>query len=242
MAQLACMDIDSVLALLGVLTRLLSEVVRGGESRKVKRLGAWAWALLGRCRDISELGSSEVGEIRDLGKRAAKVLAKIRENQREMEISQFQEQQEGDFDNQEEELEGEEGDTETVGDAEGEKIEPLTEVTVVSEEVSTNEVQVGNAPANGEEFSEELEAAKARLQAKLPMNDLAPAVAPSISTDEGEVVEEEEENEEVDEPSETRKQARAMLDMVITIVGEFYGQRDLLEARDLWDEDLEEWS
>ncbi|KAI4122826.1 MAG: hypothetical protein LQ347_006375, partial [Umbilicaria vellea] len=28
----------------------------------------------------------------------------------------------------------------------------------------------------------------------------------------------------------------ATLDMIITIVGEFYGQRDLLEGRDLWDE------
>ncbi|KAA6408311.1 MAG: hypothetical protein FRX48_08053 [Lasallia pustulata] len=31
----------------------------------------------------------------------------------------------------------------------------------------------------------------------------------------------------------------ATLDMIITVVGEFYGQRDLLEERDLWDEAFE---
>ena len=33
------------------------------------------------------------------------------------------------------------------------------------------------------------------------------------------------------------KQTRAMLDMIITIVGEYYGQRDLLTAREIWDEE-----
>lgn len=233
MAQLACMSVDSVLALIGILMRLLSEVIRAGEARKVRSLGAWAWGLLGRCRDISELGSSEVGEIRDLGKRAAKVLDKIRENQRAME-----EQQEEGFNNREEqsEIEAEEGDTEMTGDVEGEKTGPATEVTVEPEEVLSVQAEITHT--NGDEVSDELEAAKARLQAKITTDDgSAPVAAPSISTDEGEVVE-----EDIDEPAETRKQARAMLDMIITIVGEFYGQRDLLESRDLWEEDLEEWS
>ncbi|KAK2767407.1 hypothetical protein FQN54_003563 [Arachnomyces sp. PD_36] len=242
MAQLACMDIESVLALTSVVTRLLSEVVRGGDVRKVKRLGAWAWGLLGRCRDISELGSSEVGEIRELGKRAAKVLVKMRESQREieMEVSQLQEQQEEEpVEEEEQQSEGEEGDAELTSHAEGEKSEGPTEAIMVSEEVS---VQVESTHTNGDSAPEDLEAAKARLQAELSTNISAPVTAPSISTDEGEVVEEEAEEEIVDGPTETRKQSRAMLDMIITIVGEFYGQRDLLESRDLWDEDLEEWS
>lgn len=232
MAQLACMDINSVLALIGILMRLLSEVIRGGEVRKVRSLGAWAWGLLGRCRDISELGSSEVGEIRDLGKRAAKVLDKMRENQRAME-----EQQEVDYNNQEEQYAEEGGDTEMAGDLEGEKSGPPTEVTSEPEEESS--VQAEKAHTKDDDAPEELEAAKARLQAKITTDDEPPppVAAPSISTDEAEVVEE----EDIDEPAETRKQARAMLDMIITIVGEFYGQRDLLESRDLWEEDLEEW-
>lgn len=240
MAQLACMDVDSVLGLVGILMRLLSEVIRGGEVEKVRRLGAWAWGLLGRCRDISELGSSEVGEIRELGKRAVKVLAKMRENQKAVEASQLQEQQEEDFKTREEQSEGEEGDTEMTGDIEAEKSQAPTEVTVESE---VSSAQVEKTHADGDDTLDELEAAKARLQAKLSTDDdTALAAAASTSTDEGEVVEEEEEAEEIDEPMESRKQARAMLDMIITIIGEFYGQRDLLESRDLWDEELDEWS
>ena len=233
MSQLACMDMDTVLALLGVLTRLLSEVVRGGEAMNVKRLGAWAWGLLGRCRDIGELGSGDVGEIRDLGKRAAKVLAKIRETQREMQDYQFQRQEE------EEQSEPDDGDTETIVDAEDTNSAPLTEVTVVSE-VSALDVTEEIPSVNSSDIQEDLEVAKARLQEKLSGNGPSVSAAASPSAEEGEV-EEEEEQEEVNGPNETRKQSRAMLDMIITIVGEFYGQRDLLESRDLWDEDLEEW-
>jgi hypothetical protein len=32
------------------------------------------------------------------------------------------------------------------------------------------------------------------------------------------------------------QQVRTTLDVILTIVGEFYGQRDLLDFRDIWDE------
>jgi regulator of vacuolar morphogenesis len=238
MAQLACMDMDTVLALLGVLTRLLSEVVRGGNTGNVKRLGAWAWGLLGRCRDIGELGSGEVGEIRDLGKRASKVLAKIRETQRE--IQDYQSQGQEGEDEDEEPYEPDDGDAETVVDLDGGNGAPLTGNTVVSAEVSTLDIADETTNLNGGDFQEDLEAAKLRLQEKL-LGDIPPVTDPAgISAEEGEV-EEEDQDEIVEDPNETRKQSRAMLDMIITIVGEFYGQRDLLESRDLWDEDLEDW-
>jgi len=41
-----------------------------------------------------------------------------------------------------------------------------------------------------------------------------------------------------DETSESEDVTLATLDMILTVVGEFYGQRDLLEFRDLWDEML----
>lgn len=41
-----------------------------------------------------------------------------------------------------------------------------------------------------------------------------------------------------DETSESEDVTFATLDMILTVVGEFYGQRDLLEYRDLWDEML----
>ncbi|EER44168.1 conserved hypothetical protein [Histoplasma capsulatum H143] len=81
MAQLACMDMESVLGLLAIVARLLSKTVRGNDRAQVKRLGAWAWGLLGRCRTVGEMGSEEVGDIRELGKRAARILVKIRESE-----------------------------------------------------------------------------------------------------------------------------------------------------------------
>jgi len=39
--------------------------------------------------------------------------------------------------------------------------------------------------------------------------------------------------EETDE--EMRRNTRATVDMIITVVGEVYGQRDLLEFREVWE-------
>jgi hypothetical protein len=61
----------------------------------------------------------------------------------------------------------------------------------------------------------QLEAAKARLQAQI--QDRVDICDPTESDN-----------------AELLKQTRALLDMVITVVGEFYGQRDLLEAREIW--------
>jgi hypothetical protein len=87
-----------------------------------------------------------------------------------------------------------------------------------------NEVKMGELPVTAEaqgssmpDDSEqsELEAAKARLQARIQdgtdISDSAQSVNEALF-----------------------KQTRSLLDMVITVVGEFYGQRDLLEAREIW--------
>ena len=34
-------------------------------------------------------------------------------------------------------------------------------------------------------------------------------------------------------------QTRAMLDMIITVVGEYYGQKDLLQEREIWEDSTE---
>jgi hypothetical protein len=41
-------------------------------------LGAWAWGLLARCRVVEEMGSEDVGVLRNLGKTALWVAAKLR--------------------------------------------------------------------------------------------------------------------------------------------------------------------
>ncbi|TPR08072.1 hypothetical protein CAN33_0017010 [Aspergillus niger] len=140
--QLACMDMESVLGVLEIMARLMSENVRSGDAQRVQRIGAWAWGLLGKCRDVGQLGTEEDHDMQDV-----------------------------------------------------EEEKPATE--------------------------EELEAAKARLQAKLAGGEDQPTVTEPEAGNENPA-------------NEAATQTRAMLDMIITVIGEYYGQRDLLGARELW--------
>jgi regulator of vacuolar morphogenesis len=76
------------------------------------------------------------------------------------------------------------------------------------------------------DLSAALEAAKLRLQARLQSES-----APEVTGERSQV-----------EIGDSVQQARVLLDMIITIVGEFFGQRDLLDAREVWtrDEALDE--
>jgi hypothetical protein len=265
------MDMQSVLGVLGIVTRSLSEAVRSGDGLRVKRLGAWAWGLLGRCRDVGQLGSEEVGDIRELGKRAVKILVKIR-SCREQGYHEGYNVGDGDgvpmqgdalhIEGQEE-LEGTETDDEeaeadpTIQEDEKGNLgnslpEPYPEDAIDNSKSSTQEEPTvphdteSQPETTAQPYPDELEAAKARLRAKLHAAMLPGH--PSSSPDEGEIRDgqrregkEEDEQESEDESTKARKHTRAMLDMIISIVGEFYGQRDLLEFRDLWDEDSEGW-
>lgn len=193
MAQLACMDQTSVLGVLQIMARLISEILRGGDAEKIRRIGAWAWGLLGKCRDIGELSTEEVGDIRDIGKRAAKILEKIREAEENPLI------------------EGEETpDSDSGEDTQQEILAPERE----SEEKMQPE-PVNDADARmSDAIDPELEAAKARLQAKVQGSaEDEPACADQYCV---------------------AKQTRALLDMIITVTGEFFGQRDLLDSREVW--------
>ncbi|OKP14720.1 hypothetical protein PENSUB_11478 [Penicillium subrubescens] len=196
MVQLACLDSESVLRVLSILARGLSENIRGGDPDLVRRVGAWAWGLLGRCREVGELATDQVGELRGLGKRAAKILLRMQETEfkRAAEDSEASDSDDGD---------GEEAQREKEAQGEGQGEEGL-------------EAQDADMP--DADLSAALEAAKLRLQAKL-QSDAAPEV-----TDERDQA----------EPGDSVQQARVLLDMIITIVGEFFGQRDLLDAREVW--------
>lgn len=203
MAQLACMDIDSVLGVLGIMARLMSENFRSGDVERVRRIGAWAWGLLGKCREVGQLGTEEVGEIRDLGKRAVRILQRMKEDE---------ESKWGTRD----------GETLSSEDEQGEPDKAT--------EGAAADGPGAHAP------SEELEAARARLQAKLQADDQGlgaegDAADPQLPTD----IEGQAESESEAKASSLARQTHAMLDMIITVVGEFYGQRDLLGAREIWD-------
>ncbi|PYH40970.1 uncharacterized protein BP01DRAFT_419089 [Aspergillus saccharolyticus JOP 1030-1] len=214
--QLACMDMESVLGVLGIMARVMSENVRSGDAAKVRRIAAWAWGLLARCREVGQMGTEEVGELRDLGKRAARVLGKMREEE----------------DGKKGAGEGDEDDGEGEGedDGEGEAVEQAEgghDNTGVEADLDKRDADA-DATADVDTYPrqvdvDELEAAKARLQARIEGD--GPAVElPSDDAD------------KESGASEVALQIRAMLDMVITVVGEYYGQRDLLEARELWRE------
>lgn len=194
MAQLACMDLESVLGVLQILARGLSDNVRSGDAPGIRRLGAWAWSLLGKCREIGELSTEEVGEIRDIGKRAAKILEKVREAE--------------DVEVEAEEDADEDSNVEENGQDEHE--EPI--ISDPEQKVDAPEMVMPDDPNQ----PDELAAAKERLQARLQDN-----IQNSIPDD-------------TSDDTELVTQTRAMLDMIITVVGEFFGQRDLLEAREVW--------
>lgn len=199
MVQLACLDSESVLRVLSILARGLGENVRGGDPELVRRVGAWAWGLLGRCREVGELATNQVGELRDLGKRAAKILLRMQE-------TEFKRA-------------AEESDASDSDDGDGE--EPQQEENAQAEDQGEDDLEAQDADMPDADLSAELEAAKLRLQAKL-QSDTVPEV-----TDEKDQV----------ETGDSVRQARVLLDMIITIVGEFFGQRDLLDVREVWTRD-----
>lgn len=217
MVQIACMDVESVLRLLPIVTRSLSASARSGEVARVKRLGAWAWALLGRCTEVGQLSSEEVAEIRELGKRAVKILIKIRSPEMHQALEEAARQGDAATDVLESDDEGlEQSGTATSG--------------TVDEEAGKSQNPAPIEMTDAQEESESLEAAKARLRAKLGL-DGASTDEPNQEND---IIPDDKVSLPNVEIQELDLHTRAMLDMIITVVGEFFGQRDLLEFRDIW--------
>ncbi|KAL5343349.1 hypothetical protein BJX70DRAFT_385515 [Aspergillus crustosus] len=204
--QLACMDLESVLSVLMIVGRLMSENVRSRDPVLVRRIGAWAWGLLGKCRDSGQCGAQEIGDIRELGKRAVKILGKMRAEQKEVQEEDEEEEYGSEADNGQDDVQ--------IGD----KGDDLAETSAIAAIEQPD-------PEKGTD-AQELELAKARLGARISAVE-----DESIPQEEGELeAQDEEESLDLDFGTQTR----AMLDMIITIIGEHYGQRDLLEARDVW--------
>jgi hypothetical protein len=187
------------------LTRSLSPAVRSGDIVKAKRIGAWAWGLLARCREVGEMVSEDVAEIRELGKRAVKILVKIKNPEWSSALDAATGQEERATD-----------------DSDAEEEEEL------EHDVADFGLQEGE-PADDDEYDPEgLEAAKLRLQQRLQSDFGNSGGAGSEPGDEADQAKEHEQ--------ELKSVIFAMLDMIITVAGEFYGQRDLLEFRDVWQE------
>lgn len=217
MVQLACMDMESVLGVLRLLGDVMSKCIKDNDADQLRRIGAWAWGLLGRCRDVGELGSEEVGELRVFGRKALYLLKKM--------------------------------DRIKTVSAEG---ADAVESDLKDKEFSEDEDDIMTAvesmeSAEGQEI-DELEAAKLRLQSRFLGEETAEEEVERRRRNTSSPLEAamDDEPEETPIPENTtekplpnvavsgEEQSRILLDMIITIVGDFYGQKDLLQERDVW--------
>ncbi|OAP54508.1 hypothetical protein AYL99_10956 [Fonsecaea erecta] len=164
--QVACMDMNTVVELVRFISANLYKMLHTRDPVRVTRIGAWVWAVLGKCRDRGELSSEEVGDIRELAQKALRL--------------------------------------QEMGD-----------------------VQHGPGDEDEDEDQEEKEGSHENLDVGV----IGPLEAtPTLSMGDGEA----ELAEGVEQDSKRQKCISLIADMIVTIAGEVYGQRDLLDLRSKW--------
>lgn len=229
--QVALISKDSVIRILRVM--LGGKFLRRGDPLS-ERTSRWLWALLARLPDHGELNHSEIGWVRDLGRRAVllgRSLAEMVALREELAENGLGVNDAVDESSSDEDVVAEaypEEHLTSLSDAESEqdisdatqKLPPEKYVPI--EEASDGEIQddedapmdIESDSEEGEvvENSEDLLAAKEKLLARLD----GPA------------------SDSEDDTLEKRLEmnTRATLNMLLTVAGEFYGQRDLLEFRE----------
>lgn len=178
--QISCMDADSVMQLLRLITLKLRGLYQVDEVEKIERINAWVWAMLGKCQDRGMLGSEEMADLRYFAQKAANVREWLQAKSR----PKFQ--------------------PENTSDSEEEEDEDEVEMNMTSD----------------------IRAAKQRILADLD-DSLTSTESQAINLKGNDAVSSE-------ERSTLLIKKRVALDMVITVVGELYGQRDLLDLRAKW--------
>ncbi|CAD6446138.1 5a7e112b-f7e6-4b14-8619-5b46ad6565a2 [Sclerotinia trifoliorum] len=250
-AQVASMDKDTVLRLLRLLTS--GTLLQNGSDINMK-VSRWAWALLARLPVRGELSSDEIGVVRELGKKAVMLGVGLKAgNGLKEELDEVEKVFDADNgfeieDNERPPSPGDENVTDGVEDhlQVGQLKERLNGATQTSDltEKSTPSIATDKSTpqeeASGSTLdSHELEAIKARLLANLTS---IPSIVEATTTSdpqppkEGEYI-----SSAIETPTFKLAQTadwntRATIDMIITIAGEIYGQRDLLEFREVWGE------
>ncbi|KAM0301663.1 hypothetical protein HYE67_004580 [Fusarium culmorum] len=248
--QIAHMSKDTTLRILRIM--LGGKFLRRGYTLP-ERTSRWIWALLARLPDRGELNYAEIGWIRDLGRRAVLLgrslseMAALREELAEGGLGAHEAVDRSSSDEdimadlEDLEIEGavsaeEDEEASTPPEAEQkaeqppEAAEPTTtsppkpdteegeideEEDVAMDTASDSDAEEGEVAAP--EPEESLKAAKERLLAQI--NHRAAS---------------EDDEEATKEAAKQRLRAnlRATLNMILTVAGEFYGQRDLLEFRE----------
>ena len=177
------------------------------------------------------MGSEEVGVVREVGKQAAWLLRRINA---------------GNLD----EVEDMEAEVDEDG-AEEAALRTDTNALVTTEESEQVVEDFAKSPAAVDANSDDpIAAAKQRLLSSLHIPELREAAPAAVDEQQanGDIQQQEEGEEDVKPAVEdpykvsttpeltSKSKILATLDMIVTIVGEAYGQRDLLDGRLLWDE------
>ncbi|MCJ1431608.1 hypothetical protein MMC27_000963 [Xylographa pallens] len=280
MRLLASMHQDGVVRGLGRLETLLpkKDLLADIEGN---RIGAWCWGLLGRCRQIGEMGSEEVGVLRTLGKTALRMGRKLKmQKQGGLGAHYNTEADVGGEDDDEEESEEvpkeamngaegfeeqevRDGQIEEMEEGEVDETESVGELTNTSEHSGKVGVSVPESDKRDTQMTEgcpERDIYTEAILATTPINDIVPTsrsfdglaqyepvkdplalaketllaqvCSPALSAlpREGDLGQEDNSDSGLD----VEAKAFATLDMIVTIVGKFYGQKDLLDAREVW--------
>ena len=252
-AQIASMDKDTVLRLIRLLTN--GTLLKRGIEVQI-RVSRWAWGLLARLPDRGELTSEEIAVVREMGKKAVLVSMRLKE---ELDWEEGIGEVEAGFDDDEsdaarsiinddelrldidvghEDRELEYSDPGIfINDNESNKRQKLRAQSQTEDKSSDYVITKGQddeffprifmgtsiEDEEGELAFDDLVAAKARMLAALGNSHV-------------EETQQEVDEEAVPEVQRTsaRWNTRATVDMIITVAGEMYGQRDLLEFRQTW--------
>ena len=262
MRVLATMQQEVVIRGLQIMETLLTKKNLLGV-KEGRNLGAWSWGMLGRCRDVGQMGSEDVSVLRMLGKKALGLSRKMRTHivdaeesaddgaDDDLENTNEDGSEKGDItDGLHEDFERRRSNTSGAEEAHGQESTKLDVTKYTGENVpltlpngldrhfsdmipadSSMPQEAPKNPLLGIDTTpstntsdDTLYHAKANLLDKLhPQSSFSLPVAQGIATGT-------EQNNETNE----RLKALATLDVIVTIIGEAYGQRDLLDERVVW--------
>lgn len=209
---------------------------------KTNYIGLWAWGLLGRCRDVGQMDSEAIGILRDLGKKAICLLRGIQASSHGFDDDY------GDSDISGVENGGGLKDFEMSqrSDSRNGSLAPEPMTTSAIHNPASFPVQTLSGPLADAHSIHELDAEKAKKAASLlqetgissgvhkPRSPTSSSRSPLPPSSDQQQDTSGHLNQETEGGQWT--QIRATLDIIITVVGECYGQKDLLDGRLVWGE------
>ena len=249
--QLAVMDTTDVLRLLKIVTGLLRRNVNVATTAS-----RWIWTLLARIEDVGCLSNDDVSVVRELGKRAVWVSVGMESDREEYDNEGGEEFAEVDVEEMEpvsttepEPAGGVEQRHENapqLSEAASSQPDPRADDNVdtnnkngngaLNDQTEQHTASQQASPSDADSISVSMirdSSEEAEERAAAAAEAEAVEFTNAVQEEEGEEEREEEEGEVRDEPFPSPN-TLATLDMIITIAGEIFGQRDLLEYQELW--------